>query len=308
LHRSARIGHKKGMKIATASYPLDALPDWAAYEDKLTRWVDEAASHGAELLVFPEYGAMELATLAGVDVARDLEASLFAVADRLPEADALHAHLATQFGVHILAASGPATNDLPEGVTRPVNRARFFAPGAGMGVQDKQVMTRFEAEVWDVVPGGPLQIFKTSLGRIGVLICYDSEFPLLGRALSDADLILVPSVTEALSGCSRVRIGAQARALENQCVTVMSSVVGTAEWSPAVDVSVGAGGIFGPPDQGFPDTGVIALGKLNEPGWVYGDIDLKAIADVRRNGRVLNRRDWDQSAPRAVAVTVTPLA
>lgn len=296
------------MKIATASYPLDVLPDWAAYEDKLTAWVGAAAQAGAQLLVFPEYAAMELATLAGLDVAGDLEASLLAVADRLEDADALHAHLAGAHNVHILAGSGPATDALPDGVTRPVNRARLFTPSGAKGVQDKQIMTRFEAEEWDVVPGNPLQLFDTALGKIGVLICYDSEFPLLGRALAEADIILVPSVTEAMSGYSRVRIGAQARALENQCVTVMASVVGAAPWSPAVDVSTGAGGIFGPPDRGFPETGVIALGDLNAAGWVYGEVNLQAIAAVRADGVVLNRRHWVQQEGRADPVTVTSLA
>ena len=296
------------MKIATASYPLDVLPDWEAYEAKLSAWVREAADAGADLLVFPEYAAMELATLAGLDVAGDLEASLFAVAERRGQADALHARLARAHDVHILAGSGPATDALPAGVTRPVNRARLFAPSGARAVQDKQIMTRFEAEVWDVVPGGPLQIFNTALGKIGVLICYDSEFPLLGRALPEAEILLVPSVTEALSGYWRVRIGAQARALENQCVTVMSSIVGTAPWSPAVDVSTGAGGIFGPPDRGFPETGVIALGALNEPGWVYGDVDLASVATVRGDGVVLNRRDWALQAGRADPVTVISLA
>lgn len=296
------------MKIATASYPLDNLANWAAYEDKLTAWVAEAAGNGADLLVFPEYGAMELATLAGLDVARDLEASLFAVAERMGDACALHAHLAGAHGVHILSASGPATDALPAGVTRPVNRAHLFTPGGAIGVQDKQIMTRFEAEEWDVVPGGPLQLFDTALGKIGVLICYDSEFPLLGRALAEADILLIPSVTEALAGYWRVRIGAQARALENQCVSVMASVVGEAAWSPAVDTSTGAGGIFGPPDTGFPDTGIIALGALNTPGWVYADVDLDAIAAVRTGGVVLNRRDWACQAGRADPVTVTQLA
>ena len=295
------------MKIATAAYPLDVLPDWAAYEDKLSKWVDEAASHGADLLVFPEYAAMELATLAGPDVASDLEGSLHAVADRLADADAFHAELARQFGVHILAGSGPATTDLPAGVTRPVNRARLFAPSGAVGVQDKQVMTRFEAEVWDVVPGGPLRLFDTALGKIGILICYDAEFPLLGRALADADLILVPSVTEALSGHTRVKLGARARALENQCVTVMASLVGTAEWSEAVDMSVGAGGIFGPPDTGFPDDGVLAAGALDTPGWTYAQIDRAAIDAVRTQGTVLGRRDWQASAGRANHVAVTSL-
>ncbi|MEP2890437.1 hypothetical protein [Tateyamaria sp.] len=71
------------------------------------------------------------------------------------------------------------------------------------------------------------------------MICYDSEFPLLGRALAEADFILVPSVTEAFADYSWIRIDARARALENQRATVMSSVIGAAPWSSVVDVSTG---------------------------------------------------------------------
>lgn len=295
------------MKIATSAYPLDFLTSWAEYEDKIARWVDEAVQNEANVLLFPEYAAMELATLAGRDVALDLEASLFAVSDRLAEADALHARLAREYGVYILAGSGPATQDVPEGVTRPVNRARFFGPTGMRAEQDKQIMTRFEAEEWGIAPGGPLRMFETDMGKIGVLICYDSEFPLLGRALAEVDLILIPSVTEAVFGYSRVRIGAQARALENQCVTAMASVVGDVDWSEAVDVSVGAGGVYGPPDRGFPDTGVIAQGALNTPGWTYAEVDVQQIKSVREDGGVLNRRDWDYQNGRDGSVTITPL-
>ncbi|MEM9552151.1 MAG: carbon-nitrogen hydrolase family protein [Pseudomonadota bacterium] len=291
------------MKLAAAAYPLDWFESWAAYEDKLHRWVAQAAGQGADLLVFPEYGAMELATLAGANVAADLEQSLYAVSDRLSEADGVHAKLAAEFGVHILAASGPAA--VTDG--RPVNRARLIAPTGEIGVQDKQIMTRFEREDWDVAPGGPLTLFQTALGTIGVLICYDSEFPLLGRALSEADLILVPSCTETLAGYSRVRIGAMSRALENQCVSVMASLVGTADWSEAVDVNIGCGGVFGPPDLGFPETGVLAEGALNSPGWIYAELDLAAIARVRVDGTVLNRAHWDEQIPRASQVTMAHL-
>ena len=57
-------------KIAAAQYPLDQLDSAAGYEAKITRWVEEAAGAGADLLVFPEYGAMELASLAGAAVAQ----------------------------------------------------------------------------------------------------------------------------------------------------------------------------------------------------------------------------------------------
>ena len=284
------------MKVAAAAYPLDVLQSWDHYADKLASWVVDAAGQGADLLVFPEYGAMELATLAGMEVAGDLEASLWAVAERLEQADAIHARLAAEHGVHILAASAPAHGTGP----RPVNRARLF------GHQDKQIMTRFEREDWDVVPGGGLVLFETALGRIGVLICYDAEFPLLGRALSEAELLLVPSCTEALAGYWRVRIGAMARALEGQCVSVMSSVVGEARWNEAMEVNTGAGGVFCPPDRGFPPTGVLAAGEVGRPGWTYAEVDPAAIAEVRRDGVVLNRTHWAEQHGRVETVETAP--
>lgn len=289
------------MKIATAAYPLDPLTSWADYAAKIEDWVKTAATEGANLLVFPEYGAMELAMLAGPEVANDLEGSMKAVSDLIPEADALHAELAAKYKVHICAASAPVYD--PAFGARPVNRARLFSPDGGCGIQDKQIMTRFERRPMDVAPGSPLRLFDTALGKIGILTCYDSEFPMLGRALQDADLILVPSCTEALSGYWRVRIGAMGRALENQCVTVMSSIVGPAEWNQVADMNTGMGGIFGPPDVGFPETGVLAEGTLNTPGWTYAEVDLNAIAHVRADGRVLNRTHWGEQSGRDKTVT-----
>ena len=123
------------MKIATAAYPLDVLTSWGQYEDKLAHWVAEAAVQGAELLVFPEYAAMELATLDGAEVAADLERSLFSVSDKLEEADRLHVKLAAEDNVHIVAGSGPAATE-----SRPVNRARLITPTGQVGVQDKQII------------------------------------------------------------------------------------------------------------------------------------------------------------------------
>ena len=289
------------MKVATAAYPFDALASWADFETKITDWVASAAGQGADLLVFPEYGAMELAMLDGPDVAGDLERSVHAISRRIVDVDDLHSRLAVRHKVHILAASAPVLDDTLG--PRPVNRARLFTPTGGCGVQDKQIMTRFEREDWAIAPGGPLRLFETALGKIGILICYDSEFPLLARALSEADLLLVPSCTEAHAGYSRVRIGAMARALETQCVTIMASTVGPAAWSPAVDENTGTGGIFGPPDTGFPSSGVIAEGALDRPGWTMAEIALHRVARVRADGVVLNRRHWVEQTGRDQEVT-----
>ncbi len=280
------------MKVATAAYPLDPLKTWEDYATKIESWVAEAAGQGAKLLLFPEYGAMELGVLDGPDVAADLEKSLRAVSNHVPAADDLHSALSTKYQVHICAASAPVFDDAIG--PRPVNRARLFSPTGGRGHQDKQIMTRYERVPMEMAPCQPLKLFDTALGKIGILTCYDSEFPLLGRGLAEADILLVPSCTEALSGYWRVRIGAMARALENQCVSVMSSLVGKAEWTDVADTTTGMGGIFGPPDVGFPDTGVLAEGTLNTPGWTYADVDLEKIKHVRADGRVLNRTHWNE--------------
>ena len=283
------------MKIATAAYPLDWFNAWADYEAKLTAWVGEAAQEGAQLLVFPEYGAMELASLDGAAVAGDLHGSIRAVAGRVRASYALHAALSARFGVHILSASAPV---IEEGAV--INRAALFGPSGLIGVQDKQIMTRFEREEWGIAGAtggaGGLQVFDTDLGRIGILICYDSEFPLLARDLAErgVEILLIPSCTEALEGYWRVRIGAMARALEGQCVTVMSSLVGKEPRLYAVEENTGAGGVFGPPDRGFPPTGVIAEGKLNRPGWTFAEVDLAAVRTVRADGHVLNLSHWTE--------------
>ncbi len=163
-------------------------------------------------------------------------------------------------------------------------------------------MTRWERDPMDCQGGAPLTLMETALGKIGVLICYDSEFPpLLGRALiaEGAEILLVPSATEGLSGYFRVRIGgAMARALEGQCVAVHAPTQGNAPWNQVVDLNTGgAAAIYGPPDKGFPDTGgIIAEGRFDTPGWVSAKIDLSAIREVRRDGHVLNKAHWDEQA------------
>lgn len=275
--------------VAAAQYPIDRLADWSAYEAKLTHWLEQAAAGGAALAVFPEYGGMELASLDPATIG-DLGGSLHVVSSMVERVDALHARLAKRLGLHILAASLPVRRD--DG--RYVNRARLVTPQGRIGFQDKLIMTRFEREQWGIGAGGPLRLFDTSLGRIGVTICYDSEFPLLARALAEAgmEVLLVPSCTDTAQGYWRVRHGAQARALEGQCYAVQSPTVGIADWSPAVDVNVGAAAIYGPPDGEFPADGVIAIGTRDEPQWVFGEIDPSKVRTVRDGGAVFNLRHW----------------
>ncbi|MGE0255816.1 MAG: carbon-nitrogen hydrolase family protein [Alphaproteobacteria bacterium] len=294
--------------VAAAAWPVERLAGFDAWQAKLGAWVGEAAARGARLLVLPEYGALELAgALAGV-AEDDAAAQIAAVAAVAPRIDAAHAVLARETNTHILAG----TILLPRGDGRYVNRARLFTPDGTVGIQDKLVPTRFEREVAGVAGGGgPARVFETALGRIGICICYDAEFPLVARAMAEAgaEILLVPSCTDALAGYSRVRVGAMARALENQCYAVHAPTVGAAPWSPLLDVNVGAAAVYAPPDIGFPPTGIVAEAALDAPGWLYADLDLDRVHAVRRDGQVLNLAHWpEQAAPLAAGAELVSLA
>jgi predicted amidohydrolase len=282
------------IKVASAQYPVDFLESWSQYEEKMTRWVASAAEEGATLLVFPEYASMELVSLFDEEVRQDLQFQMAEMQEFLDDFLALHTSLATRFGVYIIAGSFPVR--LPDRSYR--NRAYFFSPQGSLDFQEKILMTRFESELWLISYGDQLKVFDTHFGKVGINICYDSEFPLLARRQVEAgaNILVVPSCTDTIHGYHRVRIGCQARALENQCFVVHSVLVGQADWSIAIDHNCGASAIYTPVDIGFTENGVLTIGGFNEPEWVYGIVDLTRTDDVRVRGDVLNYRDWDNQA------------
>lgn len=296
------------LTIAAAQYPIGQPATLAEWRDKIAEWVQLGATTGAQLLVFPEYAAIEQAAALGEAVYGDLQATLSEVARLTDERVALHAELARRHNVHILVGSGPKR--LVDG--RFVNAAQLVTPSGAVGEQEKIIMTPFERD-WGVSPGGPLRVFETALGKIAVAICYDSEFPLLSRAFAEAgaEVILVPSCTERVSGYYRVRTGAVARALENTVVTVQSPTVGDALWSPAVDRNSGAAGIYVPSEHGVSDDGIIAEGALDQAQWVYGTVDLERLRRLRSTGEMRNFADWSVqpgATTLAANVEIVPLS
>lgn len=275
--------------IAAAQYDYDEVASVAAYRAKITRWVEDAVGQGAQLLVFPEYAAMELAAIG--QKGRDLEGSIDAVSDLTPEIIAIHQELARKHGVMIVAGSAPCR--LPGGT---FNITQVFGPRGAAESFTKIMPTPWEREPWHISGGRELKVFDIGVAKIGLLICYDIEFPLLSRALAEAgaEIILAPSNTETEWGYWRVRTGAAARALENQVYTVHSPCVGTAPFCTAVENNTGMAGIFAPPDRGFPPNGVIALGEMNRPQWVTAKVDLDLLAEVRANGGVRTFAHWSE--------------
>ncbi|MEI6161545.1 MAG: carbon-nitrogen hydrolase family protein [Roseococcus sp.] len=286
------------MRLATLAWPVEPTPDVAHYAAKLDHWAAEVKRAGADLLHMPEYACAELgAALAGgaPDAATELRA-MVAQADAILEAmrDTARRHALWLQPGSLPMQDGP----------RVINRAPLIAPDGSLAFQDKRMMTRFEAERWGVQAGAPPQIFETPWGLIGIAICYDAEFPKLVRAQVEAGawLILVPTCTDTLHGFHRVRIGAAARAMENQCFVALAPTVGGFAASVALDENHGAASVFGPVDRDFAEDGVVAARTLDAPGLLITDLDPARLEAVRAHGAVRNHRDW----PRAPIPRPTP--
>ncbi|MFC3606654.1 carbon-nitrogen hydrolase family protein [Stutzerimonas tarimensis] len=282
------------IRLAACQYAIELHESFDAYACHLERLCRDAVEQGAQLLLLPEYAGLVLSGALDSVQRSDLLCSIEGIQALVEPWFELCQGLARQWGVVLQPGSIPIRK---AGEFR--NRAWLFGPDGCLGYQDKLIMTRFERENWCIQGGTGLRAFDTPLGRLGILICYDSEFPMLARKLAEqgVDLILVPSCTDTEAGYHRVRIGCQARALENQLAVLQSPTVGLAPWSPALDENHGRAGLFVPPDYGMPSDGVVALSADGCPcdsRWLISDLDLDAVRRVHQQGQVFTRRDWPE--------------
>lgn len=276
------------MKLALAQYPITQHTSIEAWRLHVRDWVLKAVFEKANVLVFPEYGSLELVSFFSSEIQKSLSLQIIEMQKYLKSFTEHYQNLAKEFNVAILAPSIPVQDPRFQ---KPVNRAFFFFPDGRIEHQDKTYMTRFENESWGIGPGEKNQKTFEAFGcRFGVNICFDVEFPFSAMELAKngVQVLLAPSCTETLNGMNRVHIGARARALENQFYVAVSQTVGTASWSEAVDINTGQAALYSTCDIGFPDDGTLISGKINEPVWIYFEPDLSLIEKVRTEGQVFN--------------------
>ena len=288
------------MRLALLQYRVGRYASLDEWEAAFATRVAEAAGSGAELLVLPEYASVDAIAAPLPTLAAELDAAC-------AQHDAVLAIMkrcAARFGIWLLGGTLPTRR--ADGMV--VNHAALIAPNGNVAFQDKHRTTRFESELWGVSPGAPPAVFETPWGTLGICVCYDLEHPPLSRAQVEAGawLILVPTDTDTMAGFNRVRLAARACAMANQCYVAIATTVGDAPWIAALDANRGYAAVFGPVDQGFPDDGVIARSVMDQPGWLYATLDPAAIASVRRDGAVLNHRDYATVPPPCAVLTPCP--
>lgn len=281
------------MRIAVAAYPLETISSFDAWADKQRRLLSEAKAQGADLAVLPEYLPMELAGMQPAAIREDFAASLQVLQMMFELWHSLHLQLAHELGLHIQA--GTFLLRQPSGRYR--NRAFWFTPSGEVHWQDKLQLTGFEKASGLIEPGDELKVFDLGGLRVGIAVCYDSEFPLPVRAQREAGarLLLVPSCTDTPAGAMRVRTGCMARALENRMFVGRAVTAGELPWSPALDTNTGEAAVYAPMDVGLPADGVLAV---NVPGetWAVVDLPLARLERAASKSQVAIDADWPGQA------------
>jgi len=281
--------------VTNLGHPVADIDAWAGEVDAQ---LASAARRGADLLVMPEWMSAQWLTfappLASAQevpwMAEHGAAALAAVAD-----------LPARHGVGLLLGSMPVKSG--EGEPGMVNRSHLLLPDGQRLVQDKLCLTPDERdpEGWWLAPGRSLPVVQWRGLRIAVLVCLDVELPALATRLAglDLDLILVPSMTQRLSGYHRVFACARARAVELQTAVCAVGCIGAPRqgWKPFVSGAAA----FLPCEQGLGQTGVHAellpAVGAEGPGPVLTarDLPLIAIRERRRHGAEVWPGNWDAS-------------
>lgn len=274
------------LKVSATQFDVRPIPNPEDFWSRVENLVKQAAAEDSALILFPEYFTMPW--LLSMNEQR-FEKALDGFDDVKGDFHSRFQEMAKQYQLIIVAGSVPLMMRV-----RRVNRSFTYLPDGRKFEQDKQHMTRFESEKWNISGGHPnIRFWEWRGAGLGTAISYDIEFPVYTKELTkkDVDIILVPACTGDAHGYWRVRHCAQARAVESQTYIIMSSLVGGNPHILNQNRVHGRGGIFTPCDVDFPEEGVAGLGALNEEGVITRTLDIKLLHKVREQGTVLNRRD-----------------
>ncbi len=258
------------LKVAAVQYPLAEGLKVDTFYAKIGAYLAEAAQAGAELVVFPELITLELvdwqSPISDVD-------QLIAIAkDFTPAYFEWLTVQAKSLNIAILGGTSPRAVGDAILNTSPL----AFADGT-LIMQDKLFLTPDE-KAWGWTGGDTLRVFEAAWGKTVIAICFDCEFPLVSGLLASErpDMILVPSWTSTHSGLNRVDFTARARAVEHFAYVVKT---GTVPDLKSTLPHYGQASLHTPQESGFPVKP--NEGYLNEPGLVYGELDLEYLREKK---------------------------
>ena len=249
-------------------------------------FVDAVSDYQSDFILFPEYFNAPLMAkynhLGEAQSIRGLSQYTEEIRDRF-------INLAISYNINIITGSMPFKKE--DGGL--YNVGFLIRRDGSYEMYEKIHVTPDEIKSWGLTGGNMVQTFETDCAKIGVLICYDVEFPELSRIMADQgmQILFVPFLTDTQNGYSRVRVCAQARAIENECFVAIAGSVGNLPRVHNMDIQYAQSGVFTPCDFAFPTDGRRAEATPNTEMILVSDVDLDLLNELHTYGSVRNLRD-----------------
>ena len=248
-------------------------------------FVDALSGYKSDFALFPEFFnaplMAEFNNLSEAKAIRKLAAYTESIVQEFSK-------LAISYNINII------TGSMPEVIDDTLYNAGYLCRRDGSVDRfEKLHVTPDEAKVWGMKGGQELRTYDTDCGKIGILICYDVEFPELPRMLADEgmEILFVPFLTDTQNGFSRVRHCAQARAIENECFVAIAGSVGNLPKVHNMDIQYAQSMVFTPCDFPFPTNGVKSEATPNTEMILIADVDLDLLTELHNLGSVRNLKD-----------------
>lgn len=248
-------------------------------------YIDALAASKCDFALLPELFNMGL--MAGYGDARPDEA-IRLLAGTTRELRDLLAGMAVRYNINVVCGSMPVLED-----GRLFNVAYLCRRDGSIAEQRKVHITPSERRWWGMVGGDALEAIDTDCGKVGILVCYDVEFPELSRRLADqgARILFVPFLTEMESGYQRVRHCARARAIENECYVAIAGAVGSLPMVKASDVHFAQSAMFTPSDHAFPSNCIISEAAPNSETLLVAEVNVDLLRTLHARGTVTTLKD-----------------
>ncbi|MCW8886300.1 MAG: carbon-nitrogen hydrolase family protein, partial [Motiliproteus sp.] len=279
-------GVKENVRIGLVQWQMRPFTSFEALTEQMEYFIDAVSDYGSDFCLFPEWFNAPLMAkfnqLREVKAVRKLAEYTEPLRDKLVE-------FAMTYNVNIIGGSMPLVDD--DGSLK--NVSYLCRRDGSWDSSFKLHPTPDEVRVWGMSGGDIIKTFDTDAGRIGVLICYDVEFPELARLLAEEEMqiLFVPFQTDTQAGFNRVRICAQARAIENECYVVIAGNVGNLPRVHNMDIQYAQSGIFTPSDFAFPVDTVRAEATANTEMTLIADVNLNLLKELHNHGSVQNLKD-----------------
>jgi len=251
-------------------------------------FVDAVSGYRSDFALFPEFFNAPLMAennhLSEPEAIRELAGYTSHIVAKFSE-------LAISYNINIISGS------MPELQNENLYNVGYLCKRDGTTERyEKLHVTPDEKKVWGMQKGKQLKVFDTDCGKIGILICYDVEFPELSRLLADEgmDVLFVPFLTDTQNGYSRIRNCAQARAIENECYVAIAGCVGNLPKVHNMDIQYAQSMVFTPCDFAFPANGIKAEATPNTEMILIADCDVSLLRELNQFGSVRNLKDRRQ--------------